>query len=404
MIYVILQGDGMADYSQLKISNRTPLEAADTPNMDLIASGGTIGLIDTIPPGLPAGSSVGNMSLMGIDPACHFTGRAPLEAKGLGLNLDDEDLIFRCNLVRLEDSQSGQIMADYSADHIESSDSNSLIELVNKEIDSPEFQFYPGLSYRNLLVWRGGRNKVNWENIQLTPPHDIAGEMIDKYRPGGEGAELLRSIQDRGSRVVTGSEKANAIWLWGAGIKPQIPTFQSRYGLTGSVISAVDLVKGLGAYSGLEPIAVPGATGFVDTNYQGKVEAAIDNLDDESLVFLHIEAPDEASHMGDLDLKIEAIERIDRFVLDPLIDFLEQEEDGRILLVTDHITSVESKSHEMGAVPFAIADFPLAANPVLVRFCETNGYRGERITSGKDLLDLFIAKDDVKNEPVSSLF
>lgn len=401
MKYVILQGDGMADYSQTKISNRTPLEAADTPNMDRIASGGRIGLIDTIPAGLPAGSSVGNMSLMGVDPAVHFTGRAPLEAEGLGLNLDEDDLIFRCNLVRLDRSGSVETMDDYSAGHIDSSEANSFIEILNKEMDSDEFQFYPGLSYRNLLVWREGRKKVNWENIRLTPPHDISGEPIDNNQPGGEGAELLKSIQDRGSELIHGSEKANAIWLWGAGVKPEIPTFQDRYGLTGSVISAVDLVRGLGSYAGLEPVAVPGVTGFIDTNYEGKVEAVIDNLGDDCLVFLHVEAPDEASHLGDLDLKIEAIEKIDQLILKPLLKVLEGEGDSRILLVTDHITSVQSKTHEMGAVPFAIADFPLDPNPVLVRFSETNGYKGDRITSGKDLLDLFIAKDDVKSEKIS---
>lgn len=402
MRYIILQGDGMADYSQPGISYQTPLEAADTPNMDRISSSGMIGLIDTIPPGMTAGSSVGNMSLMGLDPAENFSGRAPLEAKGLGLDLGDDDLVFRCNLVKLGESERGTIMEDYSGGHLKSSEASSYIERLNKGIEEEEFDFYPGLSYRNLLVWKGAKRKVDWRRIDLTPPHDISGQAIAGHLPGGEAGEVLASLQEKGGSLVEGGENANAIWFWGAGVKPDVPTFKGRYGLSGAVISAVDLIRGLGSYAGLEPIDVPGATGFIDTNYAGKVNAVLDSLTDDTLVYLHVEAPDEASHMGDLDLKIEAIERIDRKALSPLIDALEGEEDVRIMVVTDHITSVESKTHEPGAVPFAIADFPLKKNPRLVRFSESNGCKNDRFNSGEALLDQFIVRDDVHRRAVGS--
>lgn len=397
MKYIIIQGDGMADFSQPELGYKTPLEAADTPNMDRISSSGRIGLIDTIPAGLTPGSSVGNMSLMGLDPKRHFTGRAPLEARGLGLNLGEDDLVFRCNLVKLNKSGDKTIMEDYSGGHIDSSEASSYIENLNDNIDRDDFSFYPGLSYRNLLVWEGGRRKVNWRKIDLTPPHDISGEPVNDSYPSGEAGEVLHSLQMKGSRLIVG-KNVNAIWFWGAGVKPDLPTYKKRYGLSGSVISAVDLIRGLGSYAGLEPLDVPGATGFIDTNYSGKVNAALENLKDDSLVYLHVEAPDEASHLGDLDLKIEAIERIDRKILKPLIGVLQDEEDVKIMLATDHVTSVESKTHEAGAVPFAISDFPLKTTPRLVRFSEANGHKNERVTSGRELLDQFIARDDIHRE------
>ncbi len=402
MRYIILQSDGMADYSQPELSYKTPIEAADTPNMDRISSSGRIGLIDTIPPGMTPGSSVGNMSLMGLDPKRNFTGRAPLEARGLGLNPGDDDLVFRCNLVKLDESEEETVMEDYSGGHLDSSEASSFVKVLNEKINEEEFDFYPGLSYRNLLVWKGGRRKVDWQKIDLTPPHDISGRSVDGYYPKGQGGEVLRSLQQRGSELIEGSENANAIWFWGAGVKPEVPTFKSRYGLSGGVISAVDLIRGLGSYAGLEPIDVPGVTGFIDTNYAGKVNAALENLRDDSLVYLHVEAPDEASHMGDLDLKMEAIEKVDSKILGPLIDAIQGEDDVRIMVVTDHVTSVESKTHEPGAVPFAIADFPLKESPKLVRFSESNGYKSDRLNSGQALLDQFIVTDDVRRKAVRS--
>ncbi len=392
MKYVIIQGDGMADHPLTELSGRTPLEAANTPNMDEVASTGELGTVNTIPSDLPPGSSVGNMSLMGLDPEKYFSGRAPLEARGQGVPLEDDDLVFRCNLVRFEGNGKEEIMEDYSGGHPTSDEAKQYINLLDREIERSDFKFYSGVSYRNLLVWQNGRGEVEYRDLQLTPPHDITGRQVRDYLPEGPGSKKLNEIQQEAADLLTERGEAfNGIWLWGPGIKPDLPTFRDRYGLNGAVVSAVDLVKGLGAYTGLTTLEVEGATGDIDTDYEGKVAAVKESLEENSLLFLHVEAPDEASHAGDPELKVKAIERIDERVVGPLVDNLSGEENSRLLLVTDHITGIESKTHERGPVPFAITDFDRSKLLPGRKFTEVEASEtGERFAAGKDLIDIFI--------------
>ncbi|MBS3735918.1 MAG: cofactor-independent phosphoglycerate mutase [Candidatus Bipolaricaulota bacterium] len=392
MKYVIVQGDGMADHPLEELSGMTPLEAADTPHMDEVASAGELGVVNTIPPDMPPGSSVGNMSLMGLDPGKYFSGRAPLEARGRGIRVRKDDVVFRCNLVSLGESGSRRIMEDYSGGHPSTEEAEQYVKLLDEELGVNGFKFYSGVSYRNLLVWEKGRNEIDPGDITLTPPHDITGEPVEEFLPEGAGAERMKIIQDRAEEILKRESKSfNGIWLWGAGVKPDLPSFQERYGLSGAVVSAVDLIKGLGAFTGLSPVKVEGATGSIDTDYAGKVRAVKENLEDDSLLFLHVEAPDEASHAGDLELKIEAIELIDERILEPLVNYLSGEEDSRLLLVTDHITGIESKTHERGPVPFAIREFSRSGVSPWRKFAEREASRsGEVLKRGAELVDLLI--------------
>lgn len=392
MKYVIVQGDGMADHPLEELSGMTPLEAADTPHMDEIASAGELGVVNTIPPDLPPGSSVGNMSLMGLDPGEYFSGRAPLEARGQGVRVSEDDIVFRCNLVRLGEGGGRRIMEDYSGGHPSTQEAEQYVKLLDEELGRNGFKFYRGVSYRNLLVWENGRNEIDPDDIILTPPHDITGEPVEKYLPRGSGAERMKRIQDKAGEILKKRSKSfNGIWLWGAGVKPDLPSFQDRYGLNGAVVSAVDLIKGLGAFTGLSPVEVEGATGSIDTDYEGKVRAVRENMEESSLLFLHVEAPDEASHAGDLELKIEAIERIDGRIVGPLVNYLSGREDSRLLLVTDHITGIESRTHERGPVPFAITEFSRSEVSPWRKFAEREASRsGEVVKRGADLIDQFI--------------
>lgn len=392
MKYVVVQGDGMADHPQEELSGQTPLEAAETPHMDSIASTGVLGRVTTVPEGTPPGSSVGNMSLMGLDPKKYYRGRAPLEAKGLGVAIEKADIAFRCNLVRFGKNGDTKIMEDYSGGHPSQQLSNRLIDSLDKELGNEEFRFYPGVSYRNVLIWKEGNQKANLEEINLTPPHDITGEPVLPYLPEGPGNQRLAELQ-KGAKDLLGAKEneINGVWFWGAGIKPDIPTFQNRYGLDGAVISAVDLVRGLGSYAGLSPVEVKGATGLIDTNYEGKVQAVKDNLVDDSLIYLHIEAPDEASHMGRVELKLEAIERIDRKIVGPLIKYLRKENEAKLLLATDHITGVKSRTHERGSVPFALFEFQVTGKDSANDFSEKSAAKtGREFPNGPDLMNFFI--------------
>ena len=392
MKYVVVQGDGMADHPQEELSGQTPLEAAETPNMDSIASTGVLGRVTTVPEGTPPGSAVGNLSLMGLDPKKYYSGRAPLEAKGLGVAIEKTDIAFRCNLVRFGKNGDTEIMEDYSGGHPSPQLSNRLIDSLDKELGNEEFRFYPGVSYRNVLIWKGGNQKANLEDINLTPPHDITGEPVLHYLPEGPGSQRLNELQNGAKDLLGGKDdEINGVWFWGTGIKPDIPTLQNRYGLGGAVISAVDLVRGLGSYAGLSPVEVKGATGLIDTNYEGKVQAVKDNIADESLIYLHIEAPDEASHMGKLELKLEAIERIDRRVVGPLIEYLREENDARLLLATDHITGIKSRTHERGPVPFAIFEPQRTGKDPRNDFSEKSAAKtGREFPNGHELMNFFI--------------
>ncbi len=362
MKYIILQGDGMADYPLDSYGGRTPLEVAATPNMDWLASHGVFGLAYTIPKGFPPGSDVGNMSILGYDPARYHTGRAPLEAASIGISLSPADIAFRCNLVTLAQQNGGVIMQDFTGGHITSEEAAEIIRDLNEELGGDGVEFHPGVSYRNLMVWRGGKEKM-----QTTPPHDITDRNIAAYMPEGDGAELLIDLMRCSQKLLAahpvnhkrqqkGERQATSIWLWGQGRAPALPSLKERFGIEGAVISAVDIINGLGVYAGLERIKVPGATGFFDTNYKGKGEYGVAALARKDFVFIHVEAPDEAGHMGDAEKKIKAIEDFDEKVVGTVLRGMEQRNDWRLLLLPDHPTPIVLKTHVPDPVPFVFFD------------------------------------------------
>jgi len=356
--YIVLLGDGMGDYPLPDHDNKTPLEIADTPNMDFLAQKGITGGIKTIPENYPPGSDVSNLSVLGFDPKLYFTGRAPLEAVSMGIAMAPEDIAYRCNLVTLKPSVNDFIMEDYSAGHITTEESKELIQFINEKLGDEKITFYPGVSYRNLMVWKSGEN-----NFDLPPPHDLTGKGVKEYitSPGNKILELLNSSQMllknhpvNLKRIEEGKKPANSVWLWGSGKKPAMPNLKDMYGLDGAVISAVDLIKGIGINAGLDAVNVPGATGYLDTNYKGKVENALKVLEEKNFVYLHIEAPDEASHEGNFENKVKAIEDFDSKVVGKIIKGLERYPKYKALLTTDHFTPLKIMSHTSEKVPFAI--------------------------------------------------
>jgi len=362
MNYLILVGDGMGDLPMDALGGKTPLQAADTPNMDRLASQGVLGLAQTVPPGKDPGSDTANMSLLGYDPEIYHTGRSPIEAAAMGVELGPDDIAFRCNLVTLEHGGGRTLMADYAAGHIDSASAARLIRAVQKELGGQGLTFHPGVSYRHLLVWREGPLEA-----ATVPPHDRSGQPVDDVLAGAGGLEriaeltraswpVLEAQPANAERVARGLPPANSIWLWGQGTKPDLPTFAQRFGLGGVVVSAVDLVKGLGVLAGLTPVEVPGATGWLDTNYAGKVAAALKGLERGQVAYVHVEAPDEASHGGKLELKLEAIEAFDRQVVGPLMAGLAQMGPHRVLLATDHFTPLSTRTHGSQPVPYLLWD------------------------------------------------
>lgn len=360
MKYVILQGDGMADYPIESLGGKTPLEAAKTPHMDWLAANGVFGLAHTIPEGLPPGSDVGNMSILGYNSRTHYTGRAPLEAASMGVALNSNDAAFRCNLVTLKKQGETHLMEDFSAGHISSEEAGEIIRDLDRQLSDHGVEFHPGVSYRHLMVWRGGKVEM-----ETTPPHDITDRETEPYLPKGDGADFIRNLmessrpllekhpvnQKRGSQ---GKRKATSIWLWGQGRAPQLPTLKERFGISGAVISAVDLVKGLGVFAGLDRVSVPGITGFLDTNYKGKAEYGLEALKQRDLIFIHVEAPDEAGHMGSAEEKVKAIESFDEKVVGTIIDGMKRWSEWRLLLLPDHATPVALKTHTSDPVPFVL--------------------------------------------------
>ena len=312
--YIILIGDGMADWPIASIGNRTPLEAAEKPNMDFMAANGAIGMVQVVPKEMYPGSDVSNLSILGYDPAVVYTGRSPLEAASIGISLGPDDVAVRCNLVALKNDGADSEMEDFSAGHISTSEAAELLASLQEAVADKGVRFHTGVSYRHLMVWPGG-----CDGVKTTPPHDIHGKKITRYLPQGDGAEFLLTIMEisrelfsdhpvNRKRAAAGKLPGNAVWLWGQGKAPRIPTFEEKFGLTGSVVAAVDLIKGIGIYAGLEVVAVPGATGYTDTNYRGKAEYALRELERKDFVLIHVEAPDEAGHNGSVEEKIRAIE------------------------------------------------------------------------------------------------
>ncbi len=370
MKYLILVGDGMADFPLDALDGRTPLEVAATPAMDRAVSRGFVGQYCPIPEAMPPGSAIGNLSLFGYDPHKTFTGRAPLEAASQGIALEDDDVAFRINLVTLDNGA----MASFTADHITTEEARPLVEALGEALSELPLSVYPGVSYRHLLILP--RQDVTPDDLvqtRCTPPHDISDQLVAPHLPNGPAAPLLldliecsqRALADHPvnrDRIAAGKQPATSIWPWGQGGRSQIQTYPERFGLSGAVISAVDLVKGIGICAGLEAIAVPGATGYLDTNYQGKVEAALGALEQGDFAYVHVEAPDEAAHEGRIDLKVQAIEDFDRQVVAPCLERLDAGPSLRILIAPDHVTSIASKTHAGGPVPFVVCGAGVVAD------------------------------------------
>lgn len=360
MKFIILLGDGMSDISYSQLDNKSPLQYAATPNMDFMAQHGQVGLAHTVPVGLPPGSDVANLSVFGYDPRTCYTGRSPLEAISMGVVLGPDDVAFRMNLVTLKAHGSSIYMQDFSAGHISTDEAKELVETLQKELGSAEIEFHAGVGYRHLMVWRGGK-----DGMCATPPHDITGKAILSSLPSGDGADMLNNIMNHAQMVLhdhqinvrrkeQGLMPANSVWLWGHGKIPRIETYQEKYGLTGAVISAVDLIKGIGICAGLDIINVEGATGYIDTNYLGKGQAALDALENHDFVYVHVEAPDEASHAGNMQYKLQAIEDFDRQVVGTVLEGVKKYGDYVILCMPDHPTPVKLMTHTSDPVPFVI--------------------------------------------------
>ncbi len=354
MKYIVLVGDGMADYPIPELAGLTPLQAADTPNMDFIAKHGKCGLARTVPDNKPPGSDVANLSIMGYDPQKYYSGRGPLEAASIGINLNKDDVAFRCNLI----TEKNGLLADYSSGHISSEEAAILIKAVDKELGN-SCRFHAGVSYRHLLVMKQG------ENVQCTPPHDVVGQSIEDVMPHGESSEFLISLirdskpilerhEVNNRRKKAGKNIANLIWPWGQGKAPDMPLFKDMFGVSGSIISAVDLLKGIGKYAGLNIIDVPGATGYLDTNFSGKAQYALASLKERDFVLVHVEAPDEAGHIGNIEAKIKAISDFDEKVVGSMLNELGGFGDFNIMVLPDHPTPISIRTHTREPVPFAI--------------------------------------------------
>ena len=375
MRYVVLIGDGMGDYPIPERGNKTALQLASTPNLDFIATEGTCGLVKTIPAGMPAGSDIAALSILGYDPAKYYTGRGPLEAMAMHIPLDDADMIFRCNLI----TEHEGLLEDFSGGHITSEEASTLIETLNADLHDKwveqgwEITFYPGMSYRNVLVLNSRSQDYDFlgeKEVGGAPPHDIVGARIEEYLPKEEilrdlvltSKDVLDAHEINVRRMARNERKANMVWLWSGGKMPVLPPFSALYGVEGSVISGVDLIKGIGGYVGLDAIDVPGATGYFDTNYKGKAEYALRCLEEQDFVLVHVESPDEGGHLGDIDLKVKAIEDFDALVVGTMLKGLEErfadtdDEGYRILVMPDHYTPVSVGTHTREPVPFAIYD------------------------------------------------
>ncbi|MHB8908325.1 MAG: cofactor-independent phosphoglycerate mutase [Syntrophales bacterium] len=397
MKYLILLGDGMADYGIDILEGKTPLEYAHTPHMDKIAAEGTLGLIDTIPQGLPAGSDVANLAILGYDPRECYTGRGPLEAANMGISLSPEDVAFRCNLVTLSGDED-PLMEDFTAGHISSEEAKQIITDLDIALGSDVFRFCPGVGYRHLLVWKGGESELT-----VTPPHDITGKAVNAYLPRGPGAEQVNRLMHLArefladhpvnrNRREQNLKPVTAIWLWGQGKAPLMQKIADRFHIRGGVISAVDLLNGIGVNAGLEVLSVVGATGYTDTNYRGKAEKALLALEELDLVFVHVEAPDEMGHEGNLEGKIKAIEDFDEKVIGIVLQGLKGREPFRIAVLSDHPTPISLKTHVSDPSPFAVLSSREAENQGRgAHFGERAAAKtGNIISPGHLLMELFI--------------
>lgn len=356
--YIILLGDGMADLPLKELGGKTILEHCNIPNMDFMAVKGVTGMTKTVPDGMSPGSDIANLSIFGYNPQKYFSGRAPLEAINLGIKLGPDDTAFRCNIVNADHG----LMHDFTSDHIDSRLSEIIINEISKSVARKDIEFYPGVSYRNIMVWR---NYPYAELPVTTPPHDIQDEPVEKYLPAETGSDMLKEMMFMSKSIIAesavisdGKKKyqgnPESIWLWGGGRRPEMETLQERFGLHGHTISAVDLIHGIGRAAGLTPLHVEGVTGYIDTNYAGKAKALIDSLPDSNFIFLHIESPDESGHEGNMEYKIKSIEDFDRIIVGPVLEELQKYTDYSVLLMPDHPTPIKIRTHTSDPVPFCI--------------------------------------------------
>ena len=375
---VLLISDGMADNRLDELDGRTPIEVAVTPNLDAVAVI-THGLVQTVPAGLAPGSDVANLAMLGYDPVSMYTGRSPLEAASIGVELGPRDVAYRCNLVTIQDG----IMISNTASGIGNEEARKLIDLLQARLGNERFEFYYGLGYRHLLVWRGG------EQVEFTPPHNILDQPVAGYQPKGPAADVLAALTTAANELLA-SERANTeIWLWGQGTAPRVPLFLDQRGLRGAVVAAVDLVRGIGRCAGMDVLDVPGATGDLDTDYVSKATVGLAALERYDFVFIHVEAPDEASHLGDLGEKIKAIEQVDREILGRLLASPLQ---PAVLVAPDHYTLVKTRVHSAEPVPFAFNAVTPGAHSAAASFSEAAAAAtGLRVASGAALMDLFLA-------------
>ncbi len=403
---IIILGDGMSDYPVPELNGLTPLDAAHKPAIDLLSTHGELGLVKTIPNGIQPGSDTANLSVLGFDPSIYYTGRSPIEAVSMGINLESSDVTFRCNLVTLseEDEYENKTMIDYGSDEISTEESSILIKSLQDKLGTDTITFYPGISYRHCVVW-----KVGPSNFSLVPPHDILEKKVKDYLPAKIGdseiiynlminsISILKNHPVNKSRIERGLNPASSIWLWGNGKKLTLPSFKDKFGVDGAVISAVDLIKGIGICAGMKSIDVEGATGNIHTNFTGKANAAIKALDDYDFVYLHIEAPDECGHRHEVENKVRSIELIDEFVVAPIFKAMQKYDDFRIMILPDHPTPLSLRTHTSDPVPYI---FYRHSNSNIINgsgknYTEKNAAEtGVYIEHGYTLIDKLMSKDD----------
>jgi len=395
MKYVVILGDGMADVPSEKLNGKTPLEVAYKPNIDNICKMGEIGMVKTVPSEFKPGSDVANLSVMGYDPFLYYTGRSPLEAVSMGVDVLPTDTTFRTNLVTLSDDEAfeNKKMVDYSSGEITTAESRELMKVIDEKLGTEIYRFFGGISYRHLLLWH---NDIR--EIKLTPPHDISGRVIKEYLPDDERfVELIKKSYDilkdhpiNKDRIARGLNPANSIWMWGQGKKPMLSPFEEKFGVKGAVISAVDLIKGIGLCAKMQSIDVEGATGNVDSNFDGKAQAGIEALKNNDFVYIHMEAPDESGHHFDKDAKVLSIELIDKKVVGPIYEYLKASgEDFSFLILPDHPTPIDIGTHTSEPVPYAIYRSNAPENCGLT-YTEANGKNGEFVEKGCSLMEKFI--------------
>ena len=400
MKYVVVLYDGMADYPVPALDGKTPMEVAKKPNMDFLASKGEVGLVRTVAKGLKPGSDVANMSVMGFDPMKYYTGRSPLEAASIGIDMSPSDVSLRTNLVTLSQDDlpyEQKTIEDYCADDISTEEASVLIEEVQKQLGTDEFTFYKGVSYRHCLIWKNGTTELG----KMTPPHDITGKVITEYLSTSENAKPLIEMMKKSydilkdhpinlERIKNGKRPANSIWLWGEGKRPALAPFEKIFGIKGSVVSAVDLIKGIGGCAEMEVADVDGATGYIDTNFVGKAKAGLELLERNDLVYIHFEAPDECGHRNEPENKVRAIEMIDERVLPILFDGLKKYDDYKIMILPDHPTPIVTRTHASDPVPYLIYHKNDEKNGVSSINEKTAEATGVFIEHGPDIMKHFL--------------